>query len=126
MLGQPTDFRVVFEHGLAECGRADEPAFSWVLDQRVLACSPAEWVIVNILFLVPEQPSLAEGSADGSIGVFNPDSLVVGRIGVEFPVGAHCADQSGAFALGEAFSLLDEDFVVDFAKGGCKVDDSSS
>jgi hypothetical protein len=29
-------------------------------------------------------------------------------------------------ALGKTFSLLDEDFVVDFAEGGCEVDDSSS
>ena len=81
---------------------------------------------MNILFLVPEQPSLAEGSADGSIGVFDPDSLVVGRIGVEFPVGSDGANQPGALALGKTSSLLDEDFVVDFAEGGCKVDDSSS
>ena len=53
MLGQPSYFGVVLQHRIAEGGRADEPTFARVLDQRVLACPPAERVVVNILLLMP-------------------------------------------------------------------------
>ncbi len=55
---QPVDLLVVGEHLLFELRSLDEPASPRVLNQRIFFGSPTERIIVQILFLMPEQPAL--------------------------------------------------------------------
>ena len=118
VLGEPIDLGVVGEHLVLELGRFDEPALARVLDERIFFGSPAERVVVDVLFLVEEEAALLEVADDVFVAIFDPAAAaVVGAFVGEFAVGADAVDERRAFAVDEIFLLLREDFVVVFAEG---------
>ena len=89
VLRQPIDLGVVREHLVLELGRADEPALARILNERILFGPPAEWIVVEVLFLVKQQPALLQIADDVLVAIFDPAAATVfGAFVGEFAVGA--------------------------------------
>ena len=99
MLRQPVDAAVVRQHLFLEGGRADEPAFSRILDQRILFGPPAERIIVQILLLMEEQALGFQVADDVAVGLFDPAAFEFGRFVGERAVGSDGANERRALRL---------------------------
>src|SRR5262249_40875333 len=64
MLWEPIDVTIVREHLLAKGGCANEPTLAGVLNQRVFVRSPAEGIVVKVLFLMEQEFATAKLAAD--------------------------------------------------------------
>ncbi len=116
---EPVDFLVVFQHIVTKPGRANEPAFPWILDERIFVCTPAEWVFVLILFLQVELSLFLQTAHDRFVSIFDPFAFEVWSFRCKFPVGADGANQLRAFLVLESILFSLQQFVVDFTKRRC-------
>ena len=117
VLRQPIDFGVVGQHLVAEPRRADEPALARILDERVLLRPPAERIVVQILFLMEEQPAALQVADDVLVAVLDPAALVVGRFRGELAIGTDRTDQSRPLAIDETGLFCLENVEIDFSEG---------
>ena len=93
-----------------------------ILDERIVLGPPTERVVVEILFLVKQQAVGLQLADDVFVGIFDPATLVVGRLGGESAVGCDRANQFRPLAVDESIALRQQHVVVDFAEGGGLMD----
>ena len=93
MFGQPAYLLVVLEHGIAELGCPDEPAFSWVLNEWIFACAPAKWVVVQVLLLVPQFAFIAKPTRDRFVRILDPNTFEIRCFSGEATVGGNGTEQ---------------------------------
>ena len=105
MFRHPANVAVVGQHPVFELRGANEPAVSGVLDQGVVFRTPAEGVIVGVLFLVEEQAAFTQSSGNGFVGVFDPLPCILWKCFGELAIGTDCADQLGAFTVTETRAI---------------------
>ena len=123
---QPTDFLIVLKHGLTERSRSDEPTFARILNERIFACSPAEWIIVQVLFLVPEFAFVAKTPSNGFIGILDPNPFVVRSFVGESAIRGNRTEQWRLILGCESCLLANKYFVVSFAERRRHVDNAST
>ena len=68
------DLLVVLQHRVLELRRADEPALTRILDQRILIGTPTERIVVQVLLLVEHQSAFLQVTRQRLIGVFHPNT----------------------------------------------------
>ena len=126
VLGQPVDPGVVGEHLLAELARADKPALSGILDQRIVVGPPAERIVVDILLLVHEQMTRPQVAGDVAVALLHEPAAPHGEGVGEAAVGGDAVDERRPSPLGEPCLLGGQHRVVDLAEGRRDVDDAGA
>ena len=119
MVRQPIDLLVVRDHLVFKLSRFHEPAATWILDQRILVSSPAEWIVVQILIEQQQPPAFSDLTSQIFICFLNPASFIWSCFVGELAVGTDSADQLGAVRF-EAFLLRHQQFVINLAE--CRSD----
>ena len=124
VIRQPIDPLVVGEHPVAVTRGADEPTAAWILNQRIVVGAPAERIRMQVLFLMEQQTAGLELAADIFIRLLDPSSHILGRrLGGEFAVRAHRANEVGPFTRFESRLLRQQHFEVHLAERRRLVDD---
>ena len=126
VFGLPSDGRIVGQHLVFEFGRPDEPAASWILDQRIFVCSPAKRVIVKVLFLVQQPSVVFEFSRQRLVGFLDPGSFHFCELVGELAVRSHRAKQVGGVTFNESLLFFHQHFVIDLTKRRRLVDDTAA
>ncbi len=117
MLGEPVDLRVVGEHRVFELRRADEPTLTRILDERILFRPPAEWIVVDVLFLMEQQPALLQIADDVFVAILDPTAAAILRGFVsEFAVGTDAIYKCWTFVISKVELLFGENFIIIFTE----------
>ncbi len=116
MFGNPVDVRVVLEHLIGEVRRANEPATTRILDERIVRSAPAEGIVVQILFLPVKDAAFLHRANNVFVRFFDPATFEFGEDARELAVRRDGAKKFRGVPFDKALLLFRENVEVVFTE----------